>query len=37
MKRHRSETRLLGDFEPKSIKDALENEDWIQEMNEEIE
>ena len=36
-KRIRSETCLLCEFEPKYVKDALENEDWIQEMNEEIE
>ena len=33
----KSVTWLLCEFEPKSMKDALENEDWIQAMNEEIE
>ena len=33
-RRLRSGTFLLCEFEPKSMKDALENEDWIQEMNE---
>ena len=28
---------LLADFEPRSVKDALENESWIEAMNEEIE
>lgn len=28
---------LLSEFEPKTIKDALEKEEWIQAMNEEIE
>lgn len=36
-KRLESETFLLCEVEPKSIKDALENEDWIQAMNEKIE
>ena len=27
---------FLIKFKPKSIKDALENESWIEEMNEEI-
>ncbi len=35
-KRLRSETCLLCDFEPKSVKDALEDKDLIQAMNEEI-
>ena len=30
-------TCLLVDFEPRSIKDALENDSWIEAMNEEIE
>ena len=30
-------TCLLVEFEPRTIKDALENESWIEEMNEEIE
>ena len=30
-------TCLLVDFEPRSVKDALENESWIEAMNEEIE
>ena len=30
-------TCLLIDFEPRSVKDALENESWIEAMNEEIE
>lgn len=30
-------TCLLADFEPISVKDALENECWIEAMNEEIE
>ena len=30
-------TCLLGDFEPRCVKDALENESWIKSMNEEIE
>ena len=33
----RSDTYLLCEFEPKYVKDALENEYWIQEINEEIE
>ena len=30
-------TFLLADFEPRNVKDALENESWIEAMNEEIE
>lgn len=30
-------TCLLANFEPRSVKDALENESWIEAMNEEIE
>ena len=30
-------TCLLVDFEPRSVKDALENKSWIEAMNEEIE
>ena len=30
-------TCLLAKFEPRNVKDALENEIWIEEMNEEIE
>ena len=30
-------TCLLDEFEPRNVKDALDNEIWIQEMNEEIE
>ena len=30
-------TCLLADFEPRNIKDALENDSWIEAMNEEIE
>ena len=30
-------TCLLVEFEPRSVKDALENESWIEAMNEEIE
>ena len=30
-------TCLLAKFEPRSVKDALENESWIDAMNEEIE
>ena len=30
-------TCLLAEFEPRSVKDALENEIWIEAMNEEIE
>ena len=30
----RNETCLLSIHEPKSVKDALENEYWIQAMNE---
>ena len=33
---HKGDTYLLCEFEPKSIKDALENEDWIQAMNKDI-
>jgi hypothetical protein len=33
----RSDTCLLCEFEPKSVKDSLENEYWIQAINEEIE
>ena len=29
-------TYLLVEFEPRSVKDALYNESWIEEMNEEI-
>ena len=36
-KRLRSDACLLCEFEPKSMKDSLENEDWIQAMNEENE
>lgn len=36
-KRLRSDTCLLCEFGPKSMKDALDNEDCIQPMNEEIE
>ena len=32
----KNKTCLLCEFEPKSVKDALDNEDWIQAMNEEI-
>ena len=28
---------LLADFEPRNVKDALDNESWIEAMNEEIE
>lgn len=35
-KRLRSDTCLLCEFEPKSMNDALDNEDGTQEMNEEI-
>ena len=30
-------TCLLTEFEPRSVKDALENESWTEAMNEEIE
>ena len=30
-------TCLLADFEPRSVKDALENESWIEATNEEME
>ena len=30
-------TCLLAKFEPRSVKDALDNESWIEAMNEEIE
>ena len=30
-------TCLLANFEPRSVKDALENESWIEAMNEEME
>ena len=30
-------TCLLAEFEPRSVKDALENESWIEAMNEERE
>ena len=30
-------TCLLAEFESKNVKDALNNESWIEEMNEEIE
>ena len=33
----KNDTCLLCEFESKSIKDALENEYWFKEMNEEIE
>lgn len=36
-KRLISDTCLLCEFEAKIVKDTLENEDWIQAMNEEIE
>ena len=29
-------TCLLANFEPRIVKDALENESWIEAMNEEI-
>ena len=29
-------TCLLAEFEPRNVKDALENESWIEAMNEEI-
>ena len=32
----KNNTCLLGEFEPRKIKDALENENWIRAMNEEI-
>ena len=31
------DTCLLADFKPRNVKDALENESWIEAMNEEIE
>ena len=30
-------TCLLAEFEPRNVKDALDNESWIEEMNEKIE
>ena len=30
-------TSLLAEFEPRNVKDALDNESWIEAMNEEIE
>ena len=30
-------TCLLAEFEPRNVKDALNNEIWVEEMNEEIE
>ena len=30
-------TCLLAEFEPRNVKDALENESWVEAMNEEIE
>ena len=30
-------TCLLADFESRSVKDALDNESWVEAMNEEIE
>ena len=36
-KRLRDDTFLPCEVEPKSVKDALDNEDWVQEMNEAIE
>ena len=33
----KNQTWLLCEFEPKIMKDALKNEDWIQSMNEDIE
>ena len=35
-KRLKNNTCLLYEFEPRIVKDALENEDWIKSMNEEI-
>ena len=32
----KNDTCLLCEFEPRIVKDALENEDWIKSMNEEI-
>ena len=29
-------TYLLAEFEPENVKDALDNESWIEEMNDEI-
>ena len=28
---------LLADFEPRSVRNALDNDGWIEEINEEIE
>ena len=36
-RRLKNDTCLLCEFKPEFVKDALENEDWIKEMNEEIE
>ena len=46
VKRHHALEKIIGDqlegtmkrikFEPRIIKDALDNEDWVEEMNEEI-
>ena len=33
----RRSTCLVSTFEPKTVSNALENEDWISAMNEEIE
>ena len=30
-------TCLVVEFEPRNVKDSLDNESWIEEMNEEIE
>ena len=30
-------TCLLSEFEPRNIKDALDNESWVEAINEEIE
>ena len=30
-------TCLLAEFEPRNVKDALENRSWVESMNEEIE
>ena len=35
-KKLKKNTCLLYEFEPRIVKDALENEDWIKSMNEEI-
>ena len=35
-KKSRDSTCLIVDFEPRTFKDALDNEDWINAMNEEI-